>query len=70
MNNIVSTKPTSSSCRIKGVLDKCGKIMNDQKCIGNLLNVNIADKLLKARKDVVDVKNDEYCSDSVKNYNF
>ena len=30
--------------------------------------VNIAEKLLKERKDVVDVKNDEYLSDSIKNY--
>ena len=34
--------------------------------VGNF--VNIADKLFKERKDVVDVKNDEYCSGSVKNY--
>ena len=29
--------------------------------------VNIADKFLKERKDVLDVKYDEYCSGSVKN---
>ena len=29
--------------------------------------VNIADKLLKENKDVVDIKNDEYCSVSVRN---
>ena len=69
MNNVVSTESTSS-CRIKGVLDICGKIVNNPKCVGNLMNknfVNIADNLLKKRKDVVDVKNDEYLSDSVKN---
>ena len=68
MNNIVSTKSTSS-CKIKGVLDECGKIVNDPKCVGNLMKnnyVNIADNLLKERKDVVDVKNDEYFSNSVK----
>ena len=32
-----------------------------------LMTQNIADNLLKERKDVVDVKNDEYFSDSVKN---
>ena len=48
MNNIVSTKSTSS-CKIKGVLDECGKIVNDSKCVGNLKNknvVNIADNSL------------------------
>ena len=29
--------------------------------------MNIADKLLKERKDVVDEKNDEYLCDSIKN---
>ena len=70
MNNIFATKSTSS-CRIKGVLDERGKIVNDQKCEGNLTKkifVSIADKLLKERKDVDDVKNNEYLSDSVKNY--
>ena len=69
VNNIVSTKSTSS-CKIKGVLDECGEIVNDPKCVGNLMNknfVNIADNLLKERKDVVDVKIDECFSDSVKN---
>ena len=70
MNDIVSTKSTSN-CRINGVLDECGNTVNDPKCVGNLMNknfVNIAEKLLKERKDVVDVKNDEYLSDSIKNY--
>ena len=55
VNDIVSTK-TTSTCRINGVLDECSKIVDDPKCIGNLMNknfVNIADKLLKERKDVV-----------------
>ena len=30
VNNIVSTQSTFS-CRIKGVLDECGKIVNDLK---------------------------------------
>ena len=39
--------------------------MNDIKCVGNIINknfVNVADKLLKEKKNVVDAKNDEYCS--------
>ena len=54
---------------INGVLDECGKIVNDLKCVGNLMNknfVNIADNLLKERKDVVDLRNDEYLFDSKK----
>ena len=54
-----------------GVLDECSKILNDPNRVSNLMNkkfVNIADKLLKERKDVVDLKNDEYLSDSIKNY--
>ena len=69
VNDIVSTKSTST-CRINGVLDECSKIVNDPKCIGNLMNknfVNIADNLLKERKDVVDLRNDEYLFDSIKN---
>ena len=65
INNIVLTKSSSSSsCRIKGVLYDWGKIVNDIKCVGNVINknfVNTADKLLKEKKDVVDVKNDGYC---------
>ena len=52
MNDIVSTKSTYS-CRINGLLDECGKIVNDPKCVGNLMNktfVNIADKLLKEKR--------------------
>ena len=69
VNNIVFTK-SFSSFRIKGVLDEYGKIVNDLKCVSNLMNknfVNIADKLLKERKDVIDLMNDAYCSGSVKN---
>ena len=36
VNNVVSTESTSS-CRIKGVLDICGKIVNNPKCVGNLM---------------------------------
>ena len=70
MNDNVFTKSTSTY-KINGVLDECSKIVNDPKCIGNLMNknfVNIADKLLKERKYVVDVKNDEHLSDLIKNY--
>ena len=51
------------------MLDECGKIVIDPKCVGNLINknfVDIADKLLKERKDVVDIKNEEYLSDLLK----
>ena len=51
------------------MLNECGKIVNDPKCVGNLMNkkfINIANKLLKERKNVVDVKNDKCLSDSVK----
>ena len=53
------------------MLDECGKIVNDPKCVGNLINkifVNFAEKLLTERKDVANVKNNKYCSSSVKNY--
>ena len=49
MNNIVLTKSTFS-CGTKGVFDECGKIVDDPKCVGNLINKNfesIADKFLK-----------------------
>ena len=58
------------SCKIKGLLDECGKIVIDPKCVGNLMKtkfVNTAHNFLKERKDVVDVKNNEYLSDPVKN---
>ena len=53
---------------VVGVLDEYGIIFNDLKCISNLMNknfVNFAGKFLKEKKDVVDVKNDEFSSDSV-----
>ena len=56
MNNIVFTKSTSI-CRINGVLEECGKIVNNPKCVGNLMNknfVNIAHKFLKEKKKDVD----------------
>ena len=55
MNDIVSNKSTSS-CRIKGLLDECGKVVNDPKCVGNLMNkyfVKIAEKLLKERENML-----------------
>ena len=56
-----STK-SSCSCRIKCVFNECGKFVENPKGVGNLMNksfVNIADKLLKERKGVIGVKNDE-----------
>ena len=40
VNDIVSTK-SKSTCRINGVLDECSKIVNDPKCVGNLINKNL-----------------------------
>ena len=62
VNNIVFTKSTSSG-RIK-----CCKIVKVLKFVGNLKKkkTTIVDKLLKERKDVVNVKNDEYCYNTVK----
>ena len=60
MNNILSPKSTSSN-RIKVKLDEYCKIVTDPKCGG-------AAKLLKERKNVVHVKNNEHCSGSVKQY--
>ena len=59
MNSIVSTISTFS-CRIKGVLNNCGKFADNPKAVGNLMNknfVNYIDKLLEERKyDVICVK--------------
>ena len=53
MNDIVSTISTYS-CWINGVLYECGKIVNDPKYVGNLINrklLNIAKKLFKKAND-------------------
>ena len=68
MNNIVSTK-SISSCRTNAVLDECGNTVNDPKYVGNLIKFcEYCWKLLKGRKYVVDVKNNVYLSESIKNY--